>query len=62
MLTLDERHVAMIELARTLGASANYTGSGGAIVGCCVDASRRAAVLAGLADAGYHAIAPVVTP
>ncbi len=31
--SLDPRHVGMIELARELGAAANYTGSGGAIVG-----------------------------
>ncbi|MDQ6776451.1 MAG: GHMP kinase, partial [Actinomycetota bacterium] len=46
MLTLDKRHVAMIELARELGASANYTGSGGAIVGCCRDEAERAMVIA----------------
>ena len=32
MLTLDRRHVELIECARRAGASANYTGSGGAIV------------------------------
>jgi glucuronokinase len=61
MLALDERHVSMIELARTLGASANYTGSGGAIVGCCRDDEQRARVIAALEDAGHRAIAPVVT-
>ena len=30
---LNPRHVALIEAARALGAPANYTGSGGAIVG-----------------------------
>jgi hypothetical protein len=30
---LAPEHVEMIELARELGAAANYTGSGGAIVG-----------------------------
>jgi glucuronokinase len=33
VLELDPRHVAMIEAARSVGASANYAGSGGAIVG-----------------------------
>jgi glucuronokinase len=60
MLTLDDRHVAMIELARDLGASANYTGSGGAIVGCCRDEPHRRGVIGALADAGHHAIAPIV--
>jgi glucuronokinase len=33
MIPLDPRHVAMIDRARRAGAAANYTGSGGAIVG-----------------------------
>ncbi len=37
MLELDPRHVEMIACARTAGASANYTGSGGAIVAVCPD-------------------------
>lgn len=32
MLVLDRRCLGMVEVARSLGASANYTGSGGAIV------------------------------
>jgi len=60
MLALDDRHVAMIELARELGASANYTGSGGAIVGCCRDEAHGAAVTAAFTDAGHHAIALAV--
>jgi galactokinase/mevalonate kinase-like predicted kinase len=42
MLELDPRHVEMIECARACGASANYTGSGGAIVAVCADAAIRA--------------------
>jgi galactokinase/mevalonate kinase-like predicted kinase len=33
LLELDPRHVAMVRAARATGASANYAGSGGAIVG-----------------------------
>ena len=33
LLELDPRHVAMVRAARAAGASANYAGSGGAIVG-----------------------------
>jgi glucuronokinase len=61
MLALDDRHVAMIELARALGASANYTGSGGAIVGSGRDAEHCAEVIAAFEDAGHRAIAPAVT-
>jgi glucuronokinase len=41
MLALDPRHVEMIECARAAGASANYAGSGGAIVAVCRDAEHR---------------------
>ncbi len=33
LLDLDPRHAAMVHAARATGASANYAGSGGAIVG-----------------------------
>jgi glucuronokinase len=39
---LDPRHVAMIAAARELGAPANYTGSGGAIVGLFRDEDHLA--------------------
>ena len=41
MLELDPRHVEMVQCARASGASANYTGSGGAIVAVCADAATR---------------------
>jgi GHMP kinases C terminal len=41
MMPLDPRHVEMIELARGAGATANYTGSGGAIVAVCRDEDHR---------------------
>ena len=37
---LDARHVRMVELARSLGAPANYAGSGGAIVGLLGDGAE----------------------
>jgi glucuronokinase len=49
MLTLDPRHVAMIDCARGAGAAANYAGSGGAIIAVCVDAAHRARVDVALA-------------
>ena len=51
-MTLDPRHVAMIDCARAHGAAANYTGSGGAIVAVCSDRAHRAEVEAALADIG----------
>jgi glucuronokinase len=52
MMELDERHVAMIERARACGASANYTGSGGAIAAVCRDGSHRAEVTAAMREIG----------
>jgi glucuronokinase len=52
MMELDDRHVAMIERARACGASANYTGSGGAIAAVCRDESHRAEVTAALREIG----------
>jgi galactokinase/mevalonate kinase-like predicted kinase len=48
MLSLDPRHVEMIEVARGAGAAANYAGSGGAIVAVCTDGSHRDRVRAEL--------------
>ena len=42
MLELDPSHVELVELARDAGASANYAGSGGAIVSVCRDADVQA--------------------
>ena len=55
MVALDPRHVAMVETARAHGATANYAGSGGAIVGTEPDAAWRA-----LERVGCRVIAPRV--
>ncbi len=55
MVALDPRHVAMVETARAHGASANYAGSGGAIVGIGPAEARRA-----LERLGCRVIAPSV--
>jgi glucuronokinase len=52
ILALDPRHVSMIDCARSVGASANYTGSGGAIVAVCRDAEHRGVVHDSLLRAG----------
>ncbi len=51
-MALDHRHVAMIEAARSAGAAANYTGSGGAIIAVCRDAAHLRKVQAALAALG----------
>jgi glucuronokinase len=52
MIALAPRHVEMIEVARACGASANYTGSGGAIVAVCKDERHRESVALALSRAG----------
>lgn len=52
MLALDPRSVEMIEIARRCGASANYTGSGGAIVAVSPDRERLEAAEHELEEVG----------
>jgi hypothetical protein len=42
----------MIEIARACGASANYTGSGGAVVAICDDERHRDSVALALGQVG----------
>jgi glucuronokinase len=49
---LDPRHVELVETARRLGAPANYTGSGGAIVGLFRDEEHLAELRAALEGLG----------
>jgi glucuronokinase len=55
LLELDARHVAMVRAAREAGASANYAGSGGAIVGT-VPPSGSEPVARALASLGCEVI------
>jgi glucuronokinase len=57
MVELDPRHVRMVEVARAHGATANYAGSGGAIVGTAPD---PAALHAALLEEGCVSIEPDV--
>jgi glucuronokinase len=57
ILSLDPRHVEMVEAARRSGAAANYTGSGGAIVAVCHDAAHRDQVAAALRTAACEVVA-----
>ena len=57
LLDLDPRHVAMVRAARATGASANYAGSGGAIVGTLPSAGLEP-VSRALRALGCEMIAP----
>jgi glucuronokinase len=56
MLTLDPRHVEMIDAARAAGAAANYAGSGGAIVAVCTDVQHRVQVEQALRELGCETL------
>jgi glucuronokinase len=58
ILDLDRAQVAAVEAARAAGASANFTGSGGAIAGTLPDAAALERVRAALPD--WTVIAPTV--
>ncbi len=62
VLDLKPEHWRMIELARACGATANYTGSGGAIVGTHTGDDMFAAVRDALEADGCRVIAPTVSP
>jgi glucuronokinase len=57
LMPLDRRCVAMIEAARSCGASANYTGSGGAIVAVCDRGGQRELLAHRLRSAGAEVVA-----
>jgi glucuronokinase len=57
LMELDPRHVAMVQAARGAGASANYAGSGGAIVGT-LPVSGFDAVAGALRALGCEVIVP----
>jgi glucuronokinase len=59
LIELDARHVAMVRAARAAGASANYAGSGGAIVGT-LPAAGLEPVAAALRAKGCEVITPSV--
>lgn len=58
---LNADHVAMIEAARSTGASAKFAGSGGAIIGVCRDDATFAALKSALQPLGCKVIRPTIT-
>ena len=57
---LDQGNLEMIRLARSTGASANFAGSGGAIVGLYEGEEMFARLVAALAPAGIAVIKPQI--
>lgn len=60
LVELDPRHAEMVEIARAHGASANYAGSGGAVVGTLGDPQAFGALARAFTASGCAAIRPVV--
>jgi glucuronokinase len=52
MIPLDPRHLRLVEVARSVGAPANYAGSGGAIVGLIPDGSSAEDIRSAFAAEG----------
>lgn len=55
---LPEPHIRMIEVARSVGASAKFAGSGGAIIGTCESEETYAALVAELGALGCRVFRP----
>jgi len=59
---ISEGNLQMIRLARQAGATANFAGSGGAIVGTYRDEATYERLVAALREAGVAVIKPRITP
>ena len=59
---IDEGNVEMIRVARAAGASANFAGSGGAIVGAYKDQAMFEAMVEGMRGIGVRVLRPQVVP
>jgi glucuronokinase len=59
LIALDPRHLRLIELADSLGAPANYAGSGGAIIGLLPDDLEAGALIAAFAAERCRVLAPL---
>lgn len=57
LIALEPRHVELVQRTRTLGASANYTGSGGAIVAVCREPGHAEEVRRALSEIGCGTLA-----
>ena len=57
---LPSAHVEMVEVARHAGATAQFAGSGGAIVGTYTDEAQFTRVAADLRAIGCHVLRPIV--
>jgi glucuronokinase len=59
---ISDENIRMVEVARATGASAKFTGSGGAIIGTYPDEKRFLRLKRDLEALGVQVIQPIVTP
>jgi len=62
LFTISDGNMKMVEAARAVGASAKFTGSGGAIVGTYPDDAALEAMAETLRPLGVEVIRPAITP
>ncbi|MCX7099965.1 MAG: GHMP kinase [Methylobacter sp.] len=62
ILNISDGNLQMVEVARSAGASANFTGSGGAIIGTYTDDEMYACLKTALSAIGVKVIKPEITP
>ena len=62
LVRLDPVNIEIVEAARNLGVSAKYAGSGGSIVGVCVEPDRFEALRSSLAELGCAIFRPNPAP
>lgn len=60
LISIEPGNIEMVELARSVGASAKFTGSGGAIIGAYADTAMFNALTAVLEPHGIEVIKPVI--
>jgi glucuronokinase len=59
---ISEGNIRMIQAARQAGATANFAGSGGAIVGTYEDEHMYQAIISAMQPLGVAVIKPKITP
>jgi len=60
LYTLDPRNIDMVERARSVGAHAKFSGSGGAIVGVYEDEAMYSALADTMAEADIALLKPAI--
>jgi glucuronokinase len=60
VMNISEKNIQMVETARSIGASAKFTGSGGAIIGTFVDDKMYSQLVKTLNGMNIHVLKPTI--